>query len=585
VKGTEFLTLSPQPLGYSEQLTAAVVKLGEPSPVPGAEPGTENLYTRNLDTAAYTLLTTAGVDFVNSIGFDAGSSDFSHLLFESPAKLTPEAPVDAPGTFGGASPINLYESVDGQVRLVGILPDGEPAPEGARAGSASHFPSPVSGGGVELYYTQNTISKDGSRIFWTDPSTGQIYARLNGAETVHVSASQRSQPDPEGTRAAFFRAATPDGSRVYFTSDEKLTDDSTASHLPQASDLREHTGDLYSYDVDTNELTDLTVSQSGSANVIGVLGASDDGSFVYFAASGDPLAPGAPSEAELFKGEVDNVYVWHNGRVTYISTLSYTNSDAFNWETNAVENAQMKSSRVTPGGRYLLFGSLARLTSYDNAGQLEYYRYDGVSGELECVTCNPRSETAASGASLATGAPDGQATVRLPPFLTNVISSDGSRVFFQTKEALVPSDSNGMIDVYEWQGGRVSLISTGQAASNSYLGDVGTTGDDIFFVTRQQLVGQDTDQNIDMYDARVNGGLAAQNPAPPATLCSGDVCRPNAGAGPEAEVPSSSTLSGPPNSKPRRHRHHRKKHRRRHHHGKQRHHHGKQRQVGMETRG
>jgi hypothetical protein len=565
-KGVEFLKLSSGALGYSEQLTAAVVKLGPPSPVPGAEPGTENLYTRNLDTGAYTLLAPVGVEYLNSVGFDAGSSDFSHILFESPAKLTPEAPVDAPGAFGGAGPINLYESVGGEVRLVGILPNEEAAPEGARAGSASHFPTPVGGGGVELYYTQNTISADGTRIFWTDPSTGQLYARLNGAETVHVSASQRSEPDPEGTRAAFYRAATPDGSRVFFTSDEKLTDDSTASHLPSPSDLRENTGDLYSYDIDTNELADLTVAQSGSADVIGILGASDDGSFVYFAANGDPLADGAPSRGELFSEDLYNLYVWHDGQVGYISSLRQHTSDDFNWETNSVENTQPKTSRVTPGGRYLLFGSIARLTSYDNNGQLEFYRYDGVSHELQCVSCNPRNQTAIGGASLAAGAPQGQATVRLPPFLTNVISSDGSRVYFQTKEALVPSDGNGWTDVYEWQAGRDYLISSGQAAGDSYLGDAATNGSDVFFTTRQSMVGQDTDANVDMYDARVNGGIAAQNPPPAGAPCSGDACRTETGAAPPAAAPSSSTLNGPPNR--RRHRHHGKNHRRDRHGGK-----------------
>ena len=53
-------------------------------------------------------------------------------------------------------------------------------------------------------------------------------------------------------------AATPDGSKVFFTSCEKLTDDSTATG---PCDL-ENQGDLYSYDVETNELTDLTVDSN-----------------------------------------------------------------------------------------------------------------------------------------------------------------------------------------------------------------------------------------------------------------------------------------------------------------------------------
>ena len=37
-------------------------------------------------------------------------------------------------------------------------------------------------------------------------------------------------------------------------------------------------------------------------------------------------------------------------------------------------------------------------------------------------------------------------------------------------------------------------------------------GSSAFFTTRDQLVGQDQDFNIDVYAARVNGGFASQNP-------------------------------------------------------------------------
>jgi hypothetical protein len=572
VQGTEFFALFPTPQGYSKQLTRAALKLTGPAPVSGAQPGTENLYTRDLDSGAYTLLTPVGVPSEISMSFAAASADFSHILFESSAKLTPEAPIDSPST-GRGNPINLYENVDGEVRLVGILPNGEPAPEGAKAG-AELRDFPVNdgfwGGAIEQFYTENTISADGSIVFWGDLSTDQLYARIDGTETVHVSASQRTEP--EEPQPAFFRGATPDGSKVFFTSAEKLTDNATAR--PNGP----FNGDLYSYQIETGELTDLTVAASGTADVLGFLGTGGDGSFAYFVAGGAPLAPGAPTESELVNADGtvrSNLYLSHDGQITYIATLGAGSVDTQNWELNSREGISPRLSRVSADGRHLLFSSTERLTSYDNAGHVELYRYGGVSHDLQCVSCNPSGSRASFGAAIAESAPDGNAKFSvITPFLTNVLSDDGGRIFFQTKEALLPSDSNGRTDVYEWEEGQVHLISTGQASTDSFLGDASVNGNDVFFVTRQQLVGQDEDQNGDMYDARVEGGIAAQNPAAPPPPCMGDTCRGPSSASPTFQAPGSAGLIGPGNQQQRKHKRHKRHHKARpsrdHHGGKHR---------------
>ncbi|MCW3057312.1 MAG: hypothetical protein JWO21_1281, partial [Solirubrobacterales bacterium] len=368
-QGTGFINDIPQPFGYDEELQSAVMELTDPAPpgVSGAQPGVENLYVRNLATGAYTLLTTAGVTLFTSVGFSAGSHDFSHVLFESPAKLTPDAPVNNPNALSGDA-INLYEAVNGKVRLVGILPNGQPAPLGARAGVASESPTPISGGGIEQYYTQNTISADGSVVFWTDEATDQLYARVEGTSTVHVSASQRSEPDPGGTQPAYFRGATRKGTEVLFTSGEKLTNDSTALSSNSTG------GDLYAYQMPTTSspghLTDLTVVKNGgSAQVLGVLGTGEDetGLSVYFVAGGAPLAPGATPQAELFETGRANIYVWHAGKIHYIATVQNAGTnpgeDTINWEPYTLNNVNLKLSRVTPSGLYLLFASTLPLTA------------------------------------------------------------------------------------------------------------------------------------------------------------------------------------------------------------------------------
>jgi hypothetical protein len=102
-------------------------------------------------------------------------------------------------------------------------------------------------------------------------------------------------------------------------------------------------------------------------------------------------------------------------------------------------------------------------------------------------------------------------------------------VFFSTSEALVPGDSNGKSDAYEYDTttGTVSLLSTGKDPGDSYFLDASATGDDAFILTRQQLSKWDTDQNYDVYDARQpHPGHPAGFPDPPKPPadCTGDQC-------------------------------------------------------------
>ena len=87
----------------------------------------------------------------------------------------------------------------------------------------------------------------------------------------------------------------------------------------------------------------------------------------------------------------------------------------------------------------------------------------------------------------------GQRRRRRTWHLNRAISDDGRRVFFNTADALVPGDANGRSDVYEYDvpTGTVHLISSGRDPSDSYFMDASANGNDVFFLTRQQLVGWD----------------------------------------------------------------------------------------------
>jgi hypothetical protein len=447
--------------------------------------------------------------------FAGASTDFERLLFEANDALTPEA------EDGGSEEDNLYESVDGQLRLVNVLPNGTTEANatfgGPPRGDEQEWQAPFI----------HVISEDGDRIFWTDLNTGNLYLREGGTRTVQIDASVGG--------GGLFWTASPDGSKVIFTKG----------------------GDLYEYHVDTEQTSDLTPS----AEVVGVVGTSEDDSYLYFVAKG-ALAAGASPQECMIK-EVDsrcNLYVWHEGEpVRFITTLSGEDNENMpvgeygtyygDWRASLGS----RTAETTPDGRHLVFMSHTELTSYkfsvaeSGSGLAEIYVYDFAGGgHLSCASCNPTGEAPTHKALSA---------LLIPSYSNTVghrwISEDGTRVFFMSMDPLVPQDGNGMADVYEWEqdgagechtsDGCIYLLSGGSSPEHSYFADASANGDDVFIVTRAQLVPQDENENMDLYDVHVGA------PKPPAApVCSDALCQQSGAATPPPVfgVPASSTFSG-----------------------------------------
>jgi hypothetical protein len=110
-------------------------------------------------------------------------------------------------------------------------------------------------------------------------------------------------------------------------------------------------------------------------------------------------------------------------------------------------------------------------------------------------------------------------------------------VVFQTAEALSPQDTDGASDVYLWHDGRVSLISHGGGQEPW----IDASGQNVYFVTDKPLTAGDRDVNVDIYDARIDGGFDLSSPVP----CSGDACQGQPSTPPaSAGAPGSETLQG-----------------------------------------
>jgi hypothetical protein len=138
-------------------------------------------------------------------------------------------------------------------------------------------------------------------------------------------------------------------------------------------------------------------------------------------------------------------------------------------------------------------------------------------------------------------------------YTPHALSDSGSRLFFNSFDALVPRDNNAQQDVYEWEApnsggcakvnGCINLISSGESPQKSEFVDADPAGDSVFFETTSSLLPQDPGL-IDIYVARVEGGFP--QPAPPAS-CEGEACQ--APPAPPADItPASSVFDGAGNA-------------------------------------
>ncbi|MGO9791379.1 MAG: hypothetical protein ACLP8S_18345, partial [Solirubrobacteraceae bacterium] len=128
------------------------------------------------------------------------------------------------------------------------------------------------------------------------------------------------------------------------------------------------------------------------------------------------------------------------------------------------------------------------------------------------------------------------------------ISENGEYIVFTTSEKLQADDVSGAPQVYLWHDGTVSLISDGEnRAGVTEAPGMSASGSDIVFDTTSKLVGQDTDNLQDIYDARTDGGFPAPTPEP---SCSGESCQGTPSSAPGFGTPGSQAFTGGGNLTP-----------------------------------
>jgi hypothetical protein len=432
----------------------------------------------------------------------------------------------------------------------------------------------------------------------------ELFERVGGARTVFVSGSgpiaecnSVCQSAPPGD--ASFEGASNDGSDVFFTdtrqllngaSEDRRVGDSASrdctltSPVSSGCNLYEFVCPEHCADESAKELVDVSGGDlSGlGPRVQGVVAIPPGGSDVYFVAQGVLTQHANQAGAEPVAG-LDNLYVYRAGSgMRFITTLPSSDEDMWH------KQGGIGIANVTPDGRYLVFTSHRALTGDVSRGEglAQVYRYDSSTGSLVRVSLgqdgfNDNGNAGTTDARIV-NADQSFANGDGPGSSNPSVSDDGGVVVFESSTGLTPGalDDRAVIgnpavlaeNVYEWEApgaqpspsspacsdpdGCVSLISDGKdryegtdahanESATELLG-VDPTGKNIFFWSADPILPSDRDSQLDLYDARVDGGFEEPAAVEPCGTLEG--CHDAAdGSEPAAPLISSALFSGPGN--------------------------------------
>jgi hypothetical protein len=442
-----------------------------PLPGSGAPLGYMTYYLRDSSTGAVSSLLSAA-DVAHSsvapasfqLALVAANPDLSRIVLSSCAALTADA-VELPAGPGrcDSSAQNLYEWSAAGLKAINLLP-----------GDAVTTP------GAEIAAPNGAVSDDGSHTYWTE--AGSVYLR-EGAQTHQV--------DEANGGGGTFQLSTPNGSVAFFTKG----------------------GHLYRYDALAHIAADLTPS----GGVQGVLGASDDGAYVYFQ-------------------DTTGLRLWHAGTMTTIAAGSAALPSDYPPATG--------TARVSADGLHLAFLTDAELAGNDNLDaqtkepDTQVYVYGPAPGgeeKLACASCSPTGERPKGDSTIPGALANGTALLYKP----RALSAGGQRLFFTSENSpdeddineTAPPNQHPVSDVFQWEAGGVGscghpsgcvdLISADVRSNSAIFLDATADGSDVFFLTEDSLIPSLDHGSIDVYDARIGGGLND----PDEEVCVGDACQ------------------------------------------------------------
>jgi hypothetical protein len=433
------------------------------------------------------------------------SADGGHLIFGSKYAFEP-------GANNSGTDLTLYsrDLRGGGTKIISTNTDGTTMTAGA--------------------LSELDLSSDGSRVAFAKP----VSTDFSGNEYVHPymrleNASGSVDLAPGSTSGVLFGGMTSDGSRVFYTSVDRL--------LPADTDS---SSDLYEAAVDGAGALSLRLVSDSNSDLCNPVSNS---AFAHWNSTGPAAGCGAvalgggggvtsrsgsvyflsPEQLDGSDGVANqpNLYLAEpGGEPRFVSTLEPGNPLVVD-SVKAAGTRRTGDFQVTPDGSDAVFVSALPLTGVSNVGFLEVFRFDAGTNDIACASCDP------------TGSEEPEANGDAELAADGLAITDDGRVFFTTPVSLVLNDSDGRGDVYEWTPAGAQLISSGISAFDSGLLSVSADGVDVYFFTHDKLTPQGRDgTQTKIYDARTDGGFFVVPPPPP--CAASDECH---GAGTEAPGP------------------------------------------------
>ena len=424
-----------------------------------------DVYRRDLAAGTTRLISTGPVDQgLADARFAGASTDGARGLFLTEERLVAE---------DTDSHQDAYQRDGDTTILLSIGPHGGNGAWDAGGSPASTDGSRVLVGTREALVNEDT--DDCSRALIRGPCS-DVYARdLETGSIELVSTGPHGNQDDYGVQVW---GASSDGRRVFFTTAEPLVDDDVEANCPAHDGLGEvGCVDIYERDLagDTTKLISTGPRKTGDDGSGVPKGTKDDARFRYATPDGGRVF--FHTKEQLVDADTDtgqDVYERAGGTTTLLSASGARGN-------SAGDSGYAGSST---DGSIVYIATADALLPEDTDGRFDVYQRSNLGFRL--VTTGP-----AGG--------NGPFDARSGP-----ASDDGRRFVFHTAESLVPEDTNGTTDVYQWFDGATTLVSQGPLGSGMPMFEflqlkAGGDGRILFFTTSRQLVAADTDDTRDIY--------------------------------------------------------------------------------------
>jgi hypothetical protein len=355
---------------------------------------------------------------------------------------------------------------------------------------------------IDTFWVGNTA--DGSKVWFVayeplvaedgDSGRKDIYQYQGGTVTL-ISTG----PQTDGPYGADFEAASTDGTKVFFHTQEALTNDDTDGNFQ----------DLYRRSGSTTDLVSTGPVGGGGGGWRALFGGiSTDGNRAFFQTAEqlvsedtDSTCPDALNQPIL---PCSDVYEWSSGTTNLVSTGPTVNNGDF--------RANFRGS--TPDGAHVFFTTDEALVAADTDTGCP----DAANNPTRpCIDVYDRSGGATTLVSTSATSPDG-------PYKATYwgTSQNGSKVWFGTDEPLEAADTDSAPDLYERSGGTTTTrLSTSPTGGNGFFNadflGASQDGSRVFFTTFENLTPNDTDANWqDIYE-RFNSNTYLVSTGPAAT--------------------------------------------------------------------